>query len=145
MRRFVINTLWLLVLIAVSGLIYIRVMPVTPEVYHKMAYPKPGGDLPAIGAYEAVRALDTLPPDALARLNAVIVPTARTHHLAGTAAGGHVSYVTRSRVFGFPDVTNAWVSDGALHIEGRQVFGRSDLGVNEARITGWLQALEQMR
>jgi len=54
-----------------------------------------------------------------------------------------ITYVTRSRVFGFPDYTTVRQAGPQLEIYGRLRFGRSDLGVNAARIDGWLQSFAQ--
>jgi uncharacterized protein (DUF1499 family) len=79
--------------------------------------------------------------DALARLDEIALETPRTSRLAGSAEDGRVTYVTRSRVFGFPDYTTAEVVDGQLRVFGRLRFGGSDMGVNRARIESWLAQL----
>ena len=50
-------------------------------------------------------------------------------------------FVTRSRVMGFPDITQVFVRDGVLTIHAHLVFGSSDLGVNKARVLAWLDQL----
>lgn len=57
-------------------------------------------------------------------------------------------YVVRSATFNFPDlVTIQATPDGAaasrLVLYSRSVYGRSDLGVNRARLTAWLAALDR--
>ncbi len=55
-------------------------------------------------------------------------------------------YVARSRVFNFPDLVAVEIlpGDGAsgLVLWSRSVYGRSDLGVNRARLATWLAALD---
>ena len=56
-------------------------------------------------------------------------------------------FVVRSAVFGFPDlVTIQVLPDGAgksrLILWSRSVYGHSDFGVNRARVTAWLAALD---
>ncbi|WP_286196872.1 DUF1499 domain-containing protein [Tropicibacter sp. R15_0] len=78
------------------------------------------------------------------KLNDLIMNTPRTTVLAGSAADGHVTYVTRSLWFGFPDYTTVQRDGDVLEIWARLRFGSSDLGVNKARVDGWLNALAQM-
>lgn len=96
----------------------------------------PGGDAELVTL--------ALPPDeAAARVAEVILATPRTTLLAG--GDGFATYVTRSAVWGFPDITSVRISaagDGsAVAIYGRAQVGRSDMGVNRARIEGWRAAL----
>ena len=79
----------------------------------------------------------------LAALDRVIRDTPRTWVLAGSLEEGHITYVTRSLVMGFPDYTTVQLTDGTVRLFGRARFGQSDLGVNAARIDGWLEALGQ--
>lgn len=75
---------------------------------------------------------------------AALIPD-RTMVLSGTAADAHMTFVTRSRMFGFPDYTSVRAvagEDGTrLIIYGRLRFGQADLGVNHARVEAWLQRL----
>lgn len=81
-----------------------------------------------------------LAEDTLARLDAVALATPRTERLAGSAAEGRITWVTRSALIGFPDYTTAQVMPGpGLCVFGRQRFGRGDMGVNAARVGGWMQ------
>lgn len=144
LRQFVINTLTLLALIAVSGALYIRMAPMDPAELHRISAGHGVGDWPMPGGFEAVRAVEGDPQQVLARLDTIIRDTPRTTVLAGAVGEGHVSYVTRSAFWGFPDTTNVWLEGDLLHIHGQLRFGGSDLGVNRARIEGWLQALGQL-
>jgi hypothetical protein len=129
--------LWLgLVLVAiVAGMAYVRLAPSDPARWHAMPESLAPGDL-AGGAVRVV-------PGDLAALDAIIRATPRSRVLAGDVAQGMITYVTRSRVFGFPDYTTVRQSGERLEIYGRLRFGKSDLGVNAARIDGWLQRLGQ--
>ncbi|MGC9371455.1 MAG: DUF1499 domain-containing protein [Paracoccaceae bacterium] len=139
-----INTLILLALIAASGALYIRVAPMDPAEFHR-TFPGHGpGDWPMPGGFEAVREVGGDPQAVLSRLDAIIRATPRTKVLSGSVQEGHVSYVTRSVFWGFPDTTNVWLEADMLHIHGHLRFGGSDLGVNRRRIEGWLQALGQL-
>lgn len=129
--------LWLaLILIGiVAGMAYVRLAPSDPARWHGMTETIAPGDL-AGGALRVVAG-------DLAALDAIIRATPRTQVLAGDVAQGMITYVTRSRVFGFPDYTTVRQDGARLEIHGRLRFGKSDLGVNAARIDGWLQRLGQ--
>lgn len=68
----------------------------------------------------------------------IVAATPRTRPLAGSLAQGHVSFVTRSALWGFPDVTNLWQTPQGVALHSHLVYGKSDLGVNRKRIDGWL-------
>lgn len=77
----------------------------------------------------------------LADLERIIRATPRTHLLAGSVADGMVTYVTRSKVFGFPDYTTVQQRGDDLALHARLRYGTSDMGVNKARVERWLAAL----
>lgn len=82
-------------------------------------------------------------PGDLAQLDRVIRAEPRTRVLAGSVEAGMVTYVTRSRVFGFPDYTTVAQRGDMLDLHARLRYGRSDMGVNRARVERWLEALRQ--
>jgi uncharacterized protein (DUF1499 family) len=136
--------LGLLALGAVAGMAYIRLVPSDPARWHV--------DLAAGGLPTNAHAFCIKPgsrydaqedPTALlARLDAIALATPRTERLAGSAGEGRITWVTRSALMGFPDYTTAQVMPGpGLCVAGRQRFGAEDLGVNAARIGGWMQKL----
>lgn len=125
----------ILVLGIAAGLAYIRLAPSDPARWHVLPDGVSDQDLPG-GAMRRSEG-------DLAALDAIIRATSRTEVLAGSVPEGMVSYVTRSRVFGFPDYTTVRQAGPRLEIYGRLRFGRSDLGVNAARIDGWLELLRQ--
>jgi hypothetical protein len=81
--------------------------------------------------------------DRLTDLDAIIRATARTRVLAGAVAEGRITYVTRSKLWRFPDYTTIEARDGDLLIHARLRFGQSDMGVNRARVGLWLERLGQ--
>jgi hypothetical protein len=93
------------------------------------------------------------PQQVAARLKEIIEATPRTTLLVGWLTDEkrqpeyNVSYVTRSAIWSFPDVTSVKVeatSGGTMvSMHGRVVYGKHDFGVNEARIRGWLDQLSQ--
>lgn len=127
----------LLLALAAVGLLmgYIRLAPSDPARWHVAVM---GGDADFPGGLRRV-----LPGRAgdLARLDTIIRATPRTQVLAGSVAAGHVTYVTRSALWGFPDYTTVQLRGADLAIWSRLRFGGSDLGVNAARLNGWLAAL----
>lgn len=124
----------ILVAAIVALLVFIRMAPSDPDRWHRM--PENVSDRDLDGGAMRTREGD------LAALDAIIRDTPRTQVLAGSVSDGMITYVTRSRVFGFPDYTTVRQAGDMLEIHGRLRFGKSDLGVNAARIDGWLRQLE---
>lgn len=132
--------------VAVLGLMaYVRLAPSDPALWH-VDLAAAGFKGPANGSVFCVRPDNAFgpvagdPKDLLARLDTVAMATLRTDRLAGSAAEGRITWVTRSRLMGYPDYTTAQVMPGpGLCILGRQRFGEADLGVNAARIGAWAQ------
>ncbi len=125
-------------LVVVAGLmVWTRNIGV-PEDRYRLSGPIPAlGDHPEEGGFTAVRKVaDAAAP--LRRLIAEIEATPRTGKLAGSAEAGEASFVTRSLVWGFPDVTNVRAGADRVEIRGHLVIGKGDLGVNRRRIEGWL-------
>ena len=128
---------WALLFLVVAGPAYIRLAPSDPARWHRAPQVSGDADL-AHGVKRRVEA----GPDGLARLDAIIRGSPRTRVVAGSVADGMVTYVTRTRVMGFPDYTTVQQDGNMLEIYARLRFGRSDLGVNKARVEGWLDALQ---
>ncbi|WFE73479.1 DUF1499 domain-containing protein [Roseinatronobacter sp. S2] len=67
--------------------------------------------------------------------------------IGGSVASGHMTYLTRSPVMGFPDYTSILIEpagDGAMVLAfARARFGRSDMGANRARTKRWMKALQE--
>ena len=90
----------------------------------------------------AVPSILSVEAAALARVDAAARALPRTRVLAGSVNEGRITYVTRSKVIGFPDYTTVEHSDGLLRMHARLRFGRSDLGVNAERLRHLLTAAE---
>lgn len=136
-----------IVAIAVLALLaYVRLVPSDAARWHidpaAAVDPGPAGVLITPGKYIST---DT-PTALLERFDAA----ARTHsatRLAGSINDNHITYVVRSKWFGFPDyVTIKTIPVGTggstLSILSRLRFGQSDLGVNRARLEAWLNELK---
>jgi uncharacterized protein (DUF1499 family) len=85
------------------------------------------------------------PPDAVAaKLAAIAMATPRTELLAGQ--GVHTTWITRSAIMGYPDYTTILIAPTAtgseVSIYARSRFGRSDFGVNRARVESWIKQLQ---
>ena len=126
----------LVVLAAISA--YVRLAPADTTRWHQMPDGITDRDVEG-GAMRVVEAGE----GGFERLHEIILASPRTKVFAGSTGDGMITYVSRSRVFGFPDYTTVRDMGGRLEIYGRLRFGKSDLGVNAARIDGWLQALAQ--
>ncbi|MDR3536904.1 MAG: DUF1499 domain-containing protein [Acetobacteraceae bacterium] len=90
--------------------------------------------VPAQQLYDAIRAVAAGQPRSFI---AAEYPDRRQSH-----------YVVRSAMFNFPDLVTieampAGPAASRLFVYSRSVFGRSDLGVNRARVVAWLAALDR--
>ncbi len=148
------KTLTLVVILAALALMaYIRLAPSDPKAWHIAIA---NGDaipqgtctdhiaLVAKGA-RAACILPLTPAAVLDKLEAIALTSPRTLHLAGSAAEGRITWVSRSFLMGYPDYITAEVTQTArgtrLDIFSRQRFGEADLGVNAARLKDWLAQL----
>ncbi len=128
-----------------GALAYVRLAPSDPADWH-VDLAAPGFD-PEKGQLFCATAENRYGPlpdagEALARLDGIAMATPRTQRLAGSAGEGRITWITRTRLMGYPDYTTAQVMpDGGLCLFGRQRFGDGDFGVNAARIGAWAQEL----
>ena len=120
--------------VLVLGLLWIRFAPIYKDSWHVTT--RAERDKAFMGG--VIRFLPAAGTAEFSQLVAVIDQAPRTKHIAGGEKEGMFTYVTRTKVFGFPDFTTIWLSDTGLHIYARVRFGRIDFGVNKARIVDWL-------
>jgi len=141
---------WIIILVVILVVMlpaYIRFAPVDLTTVHAASYPAGVGDRDTLGKFHATRQFTTSEADILKAIDTVIMRTQRTKRVAGSVESGIMTYETRSLFWGFPDYTTVWIDstiDGAgphVNIRGQLRFGASDLGVNKARIIGWLDQL----
>jgi hypothetical protein len=114
----------------------VRLWPVRPEDYHQPITPEAFANVrfcPEPGTRFAIV------PASLEPLIAAASAEPRTRILAGSAAEGRVTLVSRSLIWGFPDVTTAEVTPQGLCIISRQVIGSNDWGQNAKRLNRWLE------
>lgn len=134
------------VLVLVVGVAaYVRLSPLDVEKWHNPKLPKlEAGEHPSGGSFVGRYVQQDDGQAALARVHEVAVKTPRTQVLAGSVAEGKISYVTRTRGFGFPDVTTVTLLEDAatgttsVQIYARLRYGKKDLGVNKTRVRDWV-------
>lgn len=125
---------WMIVIVVVVAVLgYIRLAPSDPARWHVAVV----GDVDLDMAGGAMRVVEG-GAERLAQIDGAMRGLERTRVLAGAVGEGRITYVTRSRLMGFPDYTTVELRGDAVAIYARLRFGRSDLGVNRARIEGVL-------
>ncbi len=124
---------WILAVIILGFAAYVRLAPSDVARWHVVREGAESRDFK--GGALRVQA------GGLAQLDVVARAEPRTQVLAGSAGEGMITYVTRSKLWGFPDYTTAWQEGSNLHVYGRLRFGQSDLGVNGKRLERWLAQL----
>jgi hypothetical protein len=127
----------------IGAAVYFRSVALPADVWHV----DPGTVTPPASPNFALLAGDGAPVIAAdadvvaARLDAVARAEGAVP-IGGAPGEGHVSYVARSRIMGFPDVISirlAPVEGGTrLEVFSRARFGYSDMGVNAARVARWV-------
>ncbi len=159
MLRILGSIVLLLVLLVAGLMLYVRFAPLdaatwhvdpvtaaTPETPNSFRVLAPGS---TPGPEEMVSPVYAVPPAQLIQdFDRMALAQPRTERLAGTPDGaGYVTYVQRTPLVAYPDYVSVRavpVAEGqsALVILSRSRFGKSDLGVNRARIAEWLEALD---
>ena len=117
--------------------LYVRLAPSDPTRWHKPPPDLPLGDSAGANSFVAVRAGDS---GILEQLIQIAEATPRTERLAGSAEDGMVTFITRTRLWRFPDYTTIRLDGSKLTVYGRARFGQGDMGVNRVRVEGWLAA-----
>lgn len=106
---------------------------------------KPGPDEPGVhpmkGGVKIVQPLSELPKGAFPTLLKIAATTMRTERIGLTEAPA--AFVTRTKLWGQPDITLIWVTDDMLHLHAHLMFGAGDLGRNAARAARWFDQLER--
>jgi uncharacterized protein (DUF1499 family) len=136
-------------------------LPVPPPMdFSEFVRPATPNTALAAPAVPGPHAATTVPPDLVtpiyrvpavrlfAAVHAVAASQPRTFLAASYPDRGQEHWVARRAVFNFPDlITTQIVAEGpdasVLVLYSRSVYGRSDLGVNRARVAAWLTALDR--
>ena len=131
----------------IAGAGWVRLAPTDAAAWHvDPAAGRSGGGryLVGEGGDRGALRLSAAPAEVAAAVDRIALETPRTRRIAG--GDGFATYETRSRVLGFPDYTSVRVApdgDGAVVTAyARLRYGGDDLGVNRARVEGWLARLE---
>ncbi len=134
-------TIWTILAALAAFALYVRLAPSDPARWHVPPVAEgPAGEVVALEGAASLR-LQGDGPALLAQLDSIALATPRTTRLAGSVAEGRITWITRSAIWGFPDYTTAEVRPDGLAVYARLRFGRSDLGVNAARLDAWRAAL----
>lgn len=126
-----------LLVLGLALVAYVRLSPIDTAKWHIPVQATTSEDLPGgairvmVGQREVFEAL-----------NAAAAALPRTQRLSGSVDDGRVTYVTRSLVFGFPDMTTIELSDGQIRMFARLRFGGSDMGVNRKRLKGLIATVQ---
>ena len=145
-------TLFLLILIVVA-ILWVRIAPsnasewhVDPETIEKSA--RPNQFLMRDGQDTDSLIFDTTPDDLAAKFNDIALSKPNVVVLDGAASDLWVTYMQRTKLMAYPDYISVKITaegddKSRLTVYSRSRFGRSDLGVNKARIKAWTAALGQ--
>ncbi len=143
-----VRVLLIILLIAVLFSTYVRVSGVDPRNWHVDPETEnfAAGQGFQLHTAESPRWSESA-QEVMQALSDVATETPRTSVLSGRPADAHITFETRSLVWGFPDYTTV----KAVEVEGTTVlailarlkYGSNDLGVNEARVQGWLDELTE--
>lgn len=126
------------VVLAVLGFgLYVRLAPQDAERWHVPITETTDADYKS-GAVRVIEA----GPDALQRADDYMRNLPRTQVVAGSVEEGRITYVTRSQLWAFPDYTTIEQAGEQLRAYARLRFGKSDMGVNRARLEGLVAALQ---
>ena len=134
---------------ALGGSALVRLSPVEAAKWHVDPETEAGTGL---GRYLVAEGGDrpplflSAPPGAvLEALDRIARAWPRTARIAWEPEAGRATYMTRSRLMGFPDFTSVKVApDGTgsrVTAYARLRYGKGDMGVNRARVTAWLTEL----
>ncbi|MBL4627430.1 MAG: DUF1499 domain-containing protein [Roseicyclus sp.] len=143
--RILMYCLIILAIIAIAATVFVRVAPVDAADWHvdPEDVTAPGSrNFALLAGAEALR-IDAPALSVAGRVQA-IAEAEGAQVLAGSVAEGHVTYIVRTRLMGFPDfISIRLVPEDEmtrLHIFSRSRYGESDFGVNTARVQRWLSA-----
>lgn len=124
--------IWLIMVAIVAFAAYVRLAPSNTEHWH--VDPIESRERSGSGI------LSEMPID-LADLHAVVMTLPRVRVLGGSVQNGHITYVARSKLWGFPDYISVKKTGQNLTVFSRQRFGSADHGVNAERLLELAEAI----
>ena len=125
--------LFFVLTIVVVLAVYVRYAPLPPM----LDVPVVMVDTDLVGGFTAVRPFTSNKDELIAHITQIALATPRTQKILDSP----LIFVTRSRLIGFPDTTTFDIQNDIMIIHAHLVYGRSDMGVNKARILSWLDRL----
>lgn len=133
--------IWIVVVLGlVAGMAFIRLAPSDVSRWHK-----PIGDAENTDGTGWSARVVSATPGLLSDLHQEMLKLPRTELLAGGVSDGRLTYVTRSKVVGFPDYTTIEQDGDQIKLYARLRFGRSDMGVNGKRLDALLESVRAKR
>ena len=130
--------LWLSLGVLVAIAAYVRLAPPNVDALHVPVTATED----KTGMGYAVRVLPAA-EGLFERLDTAMMAQPASKRLAGSVAEGRVTYVSRSRWWGFPDYTTIEEAEGQIRLFARLRFGRRDFGVNAARLERIIAAAQR--
>ncbi len=134
-----------IVLLALAAVAWVRLAPTDPARWHVDPVAAPDPATPNFARIQPGE-VTLNDPDPAARLRAAMEAMPRTRLVAGSEGEGMMTFVTRSRLMGYPDFTTIRVllAEGGATFAAlaRSRFGQSDMGVNAARLQALKAALQ---
>lgn len=152
--KIVLILLVLFVLLLLVAVAYVRLAPTDAARWHGDPLTAPLDDkggwvVRPEGGQAAAPVWAAEPEQALAAFAAVADAAPRTQVVAGSVESGHMTWVQRSKLWGFPDFISVKAlpapGGATLAIWSRQRFGQADMGVNRTRVDGWLGQIDLPR
>lgn len=125
------------VLFVVALAAYVRLAPSDTGRWHVVVEGDSNADFPT-GARRVLPSSQ----EQFEKADAYLRALPKTKVLAGSVSEGRLTYVTRTRLMGFPDYTTIELVGDQLKLFARSRFGNSDLGVNSKRLQGLIDALQ---
>ncbi|GGA24810.1 DUF1499 domain-containing protein [Neptunicoccus cionae] len=145
---------WFLIAVIVAALLWFRFAPSDPSVWHKdpaivQKTAKPNQFLMRDGGDAAAEIFDISPAKLATAFHKVAMSQPRVSVLTEADNDYWITYVQRSKLMGYPDYISIRIepvdaNKSALLVYSRSRFGRSDLGVNKARVKDWLGQLRNV-
>ncbi|MFO7855527.1 MAG: DUF1499 domain-containing protein [Paracoccaceae bacterium] len=158
MLGWILGGVVVLAVVGTAGLaVWARIAPETPADWHvdPMTVERPASPNTALVAPEGAESrtdraapVFDAPPERLMQAVAEVAESRpRTELIAGSVGDRHVTWRVRSAIMGWPDyvTVRALPSEeggATLAIYSRSRFGESDFGVNAARVSAWLEAVQ---
>ncbi len=148
-----VKFLFVLALLALAAaMLYVRLAPTDAALWHvdPRAIAKPSTPnnwlIRPVGGDARPPDYSLSAPELAEVIDAVALAQPRTERIAGSVPSGHMTYLVRSRIMGYPDFVSIRVyateMGSSFAAFSRSRFGQSDLGVNQARMESWLEQID---